>query len=248
MYYYGDCEIHRLLPPGFRSDEEINTKPQGSCGNIDQSRNFKGNTLYYMEEFLEIAEKNYATARMIIKDLQIREIWNEFNYKAHLVGSVKTKLIMLNRDVDFHVYSDFFEFERSFRAIAKISGNSRIKRFSCYNFLNDYDKSLDWHLHYLDGDEKDWRIDIIQLLNDSPYAGKAEKAADDINTIMSDNIRETILKIKYDAVTEKIDFSGIEVYKAVIEGRVTSLDEFRIWKENRHKEQRDLWKIEIQRS
>src|SRR5829696_3731056 len=110
-----------------------------------------------METYIETAARNLEKARKIIDDLRIQEIWSQYNCTANLIRSVQTGLLMLNRDIDFHVYSrKEFSSEDSFGAISQIAKNQRIKRLTYHNFMGGDDKSLDWHLHYFD-DNEEWR-------------------------------------------------------------------------------------------
>lgn len=194
-----------------------------------------------MIEYLVLAKNNLKRAKEIIKELNIVEVWKSVNAKANLIGSVKTGLMMNNLDIDFHVYSEIFSIEDSFEAISKIALNSRIKKITYFNFLSDEDKSLDWHLHYQDTDLRNWRLDIIHLMNESPYVGKTERVTDKINTLMNDDIRKNILKIKWDAEKIGMKATGIEVYKAVIEDKVKTIDEFIKWKETQQQESFNMW-------
>jgi hypothetical protein len=55
------------------------------------------------------------------------------------------------------------------------------------------------------------------------------------------DIRKNILKIKWDAETIGMKAIGIEVYKAVIEDKVKTIDEFIKWKENQQQEIFNMW-------
>jgi hypothetical protein len=194
-----------------------------------------------MTDYLGLAKHNLKRAKEIIEALNIVEVWKSVNAQANLIGSVKTGLMMNNLDIDFHVYSEIFSIADSFTAISKIALNSGIKKITYFNFLNDEDKSLDWHLHYQDTDLRNWRIDIIHLMNESPYVGKAERVTDKINALMNDDIRKNILKIKWDAETIGMKAIGIEVSKAVIEDKVKTIDEFIKWKEIQQQETFIMW-------
>jgi hypothetical protein len=194
-----------------------------------------------MTDYLGLAKRNLKRAKEIIEALNIVEVWKSVNAQANLIGSVKTGLMMNNLDIDFHVYSEIFSIADSFTAISKIALNSGIKKITYFNFLNDEDKSLDWHLHYQDTDLRNWRIDIIHLMNESPYVGKAERVTDKINALMNDDIRKNILKIKWDAETIGMKAIGIEVSKAVIEDKVKTIDEFIKWKEIQQQETFIMW-------
>ena len=150
-----------------------------------------------MEDFLAIADANLSCAWEIIKELDIVRILAASGCTANLVGSMSTGLLMSNLDIDFHVYSGSSDIMESFQTIGKIARKKGIKKVSYFNFMEEDDRSLDWHLHYFDKDNRQWQIDIIQLMSDSPYVGKAEAVAAKINSAMTAALRKTILRLKW---------------------------------------------------
>jgi hypothetical protein len=185
-----------------------------------------------METNTQIAEKVHKKAWKIIDDLKIFEIWSSIGAKINLVGSLKTGLLINNRDIDFHIYTSPFSLSDSFSAISKLAENKRIKTINYSNLLECEDKCIEWHAFYEDDEAFLWQIDMIHILNESPYAGYFEKVADRICAVLTPEIKEDILRIKNFAPdNEKI--VGIEVYKAVIEDKIKDFDSFRKWqKEN----------------
>jgi hypothetical protein len=197
-----------------------------------------------MDEYELISMKNISTAKKIIKELKIYEIFNANNYKANLIGSVATNLLMNNLDIDFHVYPDNFNIENIYGIVGKISTNQNVIRTSClHNDLNTEYKSLDWHIRYIDMENNEWRIDIIFFKEDSPYIGKAEDIVKKINSIVTPGQINIILKLKYEAGKLNIEFKGIEIYKAVIEYNIIRLTDFLRWKESNEFKLIDFWEI-----
>ena len=71
---------------------------------------------------------------------------------------------------------------------------------------------------------------MIHICKGSRYDGYFERVAERIEHVLTDEIRKTVLELKYDTPdTEKI--SGIEYYRAVIVGGVRSYAEFEQWRE-----------------
>ena len=69
----------------------------------------------------------------------------------------------------------------------------------------------------------------IHIREGSRYDGYFEKVAQRISEIMTDEIRETILRLKYETPeTEKI--IGVEYYQAVIRDGVRDYSGFKEWR------------------
>ena len=72
-------------------------------------------------------------------------------------------------------------------------------------------------------------MDMIHIREGSRYDGYFEKVAQRISEIMTDEIRETILRLKYETPeTEKI--IGVEYYQAVIRDGVRDYSGFKEWR------------------
>ncbi len=171
------------------------------------------------EGFLKIAENNLKKAYGIIDELNIVETLKKYKIQANLIGSVPTGLIMKNRDIDFHVYSDNFSIADSFNAISEFAVNSKVKRITYDNLLDTDEECLEWHLWYVDDNDDKWQIDIIHILKDSFYAGKMEKVVVRLNEVMTHEYKHAILSIKNDIPADD-KVMGIEVYMAVIRDKV----------------------------
>ena len=58
-----------------------------------------------MTDIVALAEANQRKAREVIAKLRVVEAWEAVGAEAHLVGSLRTGLLMKHRDIDFHIYS-----------------------------------------------------------------------------------------------------------------------------------------------
>ena len=58
-----------------------------------------------MTDIVALAEANRRKAREVIAKLRVVEAWEAVGAEAHLVGSLRTGLLMKHRDIDFHIYS-----------------------------------------------------------------------------------------------------------------------------------------------
>lgn len=177
----------------------------------------------------------------IIRELKIEKIYEELNSTCNLVGSVKTGLLMSHLDIDFHVYSDEFSVEKSFNAIAKISQNPKIKEVFYKNLLEEDDMCLEWHLLYEEVPERIWTIDIMHIKNESLYAGVIERVTEKISSVLTEKMKQTILKIKWESERHKEKIFGIDIYQAVIEENIDTFQDFQIWKQNKKDVGISLW-------
>ena len=194
-----------------------------------------------MENLENIAESNLQKAFEIIRELKIEKIYEELNSTCNLVGSVKTGLLMSHLDIDFHVYSDEFSVEKSFNAIAKISQNPKIKEVFYKNLLEEDDMCLEWHLLYEEVPERIWTIDIMHIKNESLYAGVIERVTEKISSVLTEKMKQTILKIKWESERHKEKNFGIDIYQAVIEENIDTFQDFQIWKQNKKDVGISLW-------
>jgi hypothetical protein len=193
-----------------------------------------------MNPILQTSEYVQQKAFQIIEDLKIYEIWSSIGATVNLVGSLKMRLLINHRDIDFHVYTNPFILEDSFSAAGQMAGNGRVQSINYINRLERPDKCIEWHFSYEDSSGDLWQIDIIHILTDSPYAGYFEKVADRICQVLTPKQKETILKIKHSIASEE-KVIGIYIYKAVIESGVHDLESFRQWYKNSPKEEILTW-------
>jgi hypothetical protein len=181
-----------------------------------------------MSNLLQLSDRNLQCANGIIAELQIPETWQKFGSKANLVGSVRMGLMMKHLDIDFHIYSERFSVADSFAAITAFAGNSRITEISYKNLIETDEKCIEWHLWYHDTDSSVWQLDMIHILNDSPYAGYFERMADRISAVLTPEQKIAILSIK-NAVPDSEHVMGVESYQAVIRDGVRTYAEFTEW-------------------
>lgn len=183
-----------------------------------------------MKDILQAAKQIQEEAWSVIEETDVINHWASIGATVNLVGSLKTELMINNRDIDFHIYTNPFRLSDSFLAIAKLAENKRIKTIRYSNLLESEDRCIEWHAFYDDRDGNSWQIDMIHILNDSPYVGYFENVAERIANVLTKETREAILRIKSEIPIDKKVMS-IQIYKAVIEDGVRSLEAFWRWKE-----------------
>ena len=180
-------------------------------------------------DILEVAKRNQQRAWEVIMDTDIIRIWEGIGAEVNLVGSLSTGLLMRHRDIDFHIYSFPLEISDSFRAMSELAENPSIKKIECVNLLHTVEACVEWHAWSQDRENKLWQIDMIHLLKGSRYDGYFEQVAKRLLEVMTEEIRRTILTLKYETPdTEHI--MGVEYYQAVIQGGVRNYSEFVEWR------------------
>ena len=180
-----------------------------------------------MHNILEISENNTKKAFDIIKELDIENAFKSIGARVNLVGSLKMGLLVKNKDIDFHVYTKELNIEKSFNAVSEIASNNKIYNITYNNLINTDEHCIEWHLFYKD--EEIWQIDIIHILENSYYDGYFEKTADDIISMLTEEKRNTILKLKYET-PDDMKIMGIEYYKSVLKYDIKTFDEFIKWR------------------
>lgn len=180
-------------------------------------------------DILDIAEQNRQKAWKVINDTGVVGIWESAGAEVHLVGSLRTGLLMKHRDIDFHIYSSPVTLSGSFGAMAKLAENPSVKRIECVNLLHTVEACLEWHVWYEDTDGELWQLDMIHIRRGSRYDGYFEEVAKRISAALTNETRQAILRLKYETPdAEKV--MGVEYYQAVLRDGVRSYAEFKEWR------------------
>ena len=181
-----------------------------------------------MTDIVALAEANQRKAREVIAKLRVVEAWEAVGAEAHLVGSLRTGLLMKHRDIDFHIYSSPFRLSDSFAAMAALVADPAVKRFEGANLLHTPEDCVEWHLWYDDGGEE-WQVDMIHLVKGSRYDGYFERVAERIEAVITPRQRETVLRLKYETPDDE-KIMGIEYYLAVIRDGIADYPAFVQWR------------------
>ena len=182
-----------------------------------------------MDKLSTLAAANQQRAQEVIRDSGIESIWRSVGAEPHLVGSLRTGLLITHRDIDFHIYSSPLRVADSFAAMARLAENPRIRRIEYGNLLDAQDQCLEWHAWYADKDDELWQIDMIHMSVGSPWEGYFERVADRISAALTDETRLAILRLKFETpATEHVP--GIAYCMAVLRDGVRTYAEFEAWR------------------
>lgn len=182
------------------------------------------------KKYLEKAAELQRAAEAVMAELEIRQRWGKVG-KTILVGSARFGL-MASPNLDFEIYVEEPDINVGFETIKEFANVPGVKQIQFLNFLGTDDPGLYWRIDYEDASGTLWDIDNWLVPFSHPHAGMADGFAQAIQKALTEAKKLTILQIKACFSPEK-KYRGIDIYKAVLQGGVTSAEEFEQWiKEN----------------
>jgi len=176
-------------------------------------------------------ERSMAAARRaheVLETSRIKEVLEEAGAEVRLVGSLRMGLIAKHRDIDLHMYSSGITEESSFAIAAKLAKIHKIVEIKCINGLHTDEHCVAWHLKYQMRDDEIWQFDIIHIEKDSQYDGYFEEMAERIKARLTPELKEAILKMKYETPDDE-EIHGVEYYEAAIADGIRNLNDLREW-------------------
>ncbi|WP_353123420.1 phosphoglycerate mutase family protein [Dysgonomonas capnocytophagoides] len=180
-------------------------------------------------DILKLAEHNEQSAWKVLEETCIISAWESIGATVNIVGSLKSGLIMKNKDIDLHIYSDKLDVAESFSVMQELSDRLSLKEVQYKNLIDTEEECIEWHAWYENEDTSLWKFDMIHIRKGSKYDGLVEKVTNSIREKLTPELREVILQIKFD-VPDSIVIPGIEIYHAVFSGNVKSYQELGEWR------------------
>jgi len=177
-------------------------------------------------DLFKLSEQLHGEALRVMRETGVVEAWESVGATVNVVGSVRNGLIIKNRDIDLHVYTDDPMTERSRTAISRLRG-VRDVRFT--DLLDTEEECLEWHAAYDAADGRTWQLDMIHIRRGSQFDGAIERTTDAVIARLTPETREAILRIKHDA-PDGVKTPGIEVYYAALELGARTYADFAAWK------------------
>lgn len=181
-------------------------------------------------DIFKISEYNQQLAWEVLGESNIIPIWESIGAKVNIVGSLKTKLLMKNLDIDIHIYTKELSIKDSFDVMSQIAQNSSFKDIQYKNLIDTEEECIEWHLIYEYRKANLWKFDLIHILMGSKYDGFVENVTDSIVKKLTPETRKAILQIKFDTPND-IKIPSIEIYQAVLSNKIRSYKEFIQWRE-----------------
>lgn len=166
-----------------------------------------------------------ASAERFLRASGLLEAWESIGAGIRCVGSFRTGLMMRDRDIDLHVYTETLDAAAALKALQPILTSPATMKFTYVNGADSGEHCLEWHLETAADDGEIWTVDIIQILAGSTFDGFFEDTAEAIIDAMTPESRRRILELKA-AEPAGSEICGIEFCKAVLTDHVTTWDEF----------------------
>ena len=181
-------------------------------------------------DIIELAEQNQQNAWKLLDETGIIPAWERIGATVHLVGSLKSGLLMKSRDIDLHIYTGKLDITESFSVMQELAERLKLKEIQYKNLVHTEEECIEWHVLYEDQELHTWKFDLIHIRKGSKYDGVVENVTAAIAKLLTPGLRETILRIKYE-VPDGVMIPGIEIYHAVFTGDVRSYEELARWRQ-----------------
>lgn len=174
---------------------------------------------------IQKADSLSRRARHVIETLRLAEIWAHVG-RTCFVGSARFGL-MMTPNIDLEVYAERPDIRVGFDAVREIAETHGVRQIQFCNFMGTpEDPGLYWRIDYVDGEGMLWDIDNWLVPNDHPHAGLADALATAMQQALTHEARLRILSIKQATADHKPKPRGVDVYKAVMSGGVSTVEEF----------------------
>ncbi|MBO4631254.1 MAG: N-acetyltransferase [Lentisphaeria bacterium] len=180
-------------------------------------------------------------ASRFLKSSGILEAWESIGGAVRCVGSYRSDLMMKDRDIDLHIYTETLDPAQSLNALRALACSPRTRKLTYINGAATDEHCLEWHLQMADADGELWTVDMIQILAGSRLDGFFEDTTEAIIDALTPETRRRILELKA-AAPDDAKICGIEFYQAVLAGSVTNWDEFQQWRRHRSPESLFNWR------
>lgn len=179
------------------------------------------------EDFLRRAARQRHLAQQVAGDLDLVARWSAVG-RVVLVGAVAYDLVV-SPDLDYEVFTaDTPTVAAGFRVLAALAELPSVTAARFSNALDTSDRGLYWQARCRHSDQE-WKIDVWTLARDHP-GPCAAWIVGPIRRALTDELRVTILRLKEACAAGQIrHVASIDIYRAVIDDGVRTIDDLRRW-------------------
>ncbi|HRI05691.1 MAG TPA: hypothetical protein PLV59_01970 [Candidatus Dojkabacteria bacterium] len=172
------------------------------------------------------------TALDILQDVKAFELFSSIG-KVVVIGSLRLD-VMYRNDIDLFVLSDDIHNTKAKEVTKRLLDSNKFQTVAVADYQtypeNDFPKGYYWELIVVKNNEK-WKFDIWYLRPDEEYTKLVLSCIESFEKILKEHPekREIILKIKeayFDGIKYKDKVKSIDIYKAVLENSIDSVDSF----------------------
>jgi hypothetical protein len=180
-----------------------------------------------MHAILHRADQRRIAAERILRELALLERWQRFG-RPVLVGAVAYDLVV-SPDIDMEIYCPDLKIENGFEVLGACALHPRITGAKFVNALAQRDKALYWQLRYRDESDVAWKIDMWSAPRDYDLP-RSESLVEPMRKVLTPDLRATILELKEArAVDETFECPSIDLYRAVLDDGVRTIDALKSW-------------------
>ena len=147
-------------------------------------------------DIIELAEQNQQNAWKLLDETGIIPAWERIGATVHLVGSLKSGLLMKSRDIDLHIYTGKLDITESFSVMQELAERLKLKEIQYKNLVHTEEECIEWHVLYEDQELHTWKFDLIHIRKGSKYDGVVENVTAAIAKLLTPGLRETILRMQ----------------------------------------------------
>ena len=114
-------------------------------------------------DIIELAEQNQQNAWKLLDETGIIPAWERIGATVHLVGSLKSGLLMKSRDIDLHIYTGKLDITESFSVMQELAERLKLKEIQYKNLVHTEEECIEWHALYEDQELHTWKFDLIHI-------------------------------------------------------------------------------------
>lgn len=183
-------------------------------------------------DLVQNSQKLYNTANELLAKSGAFEIFSKLG-KVEIIGSLRLKL-MYRLDIDLLVISDTIEKAEAHKITKEFldKGVFQTVALADYQTFPAYDMphGFYWEL-IIPHEGKNWKFDVWYLKPDERYTKLVHDSIQKFEPLLAQNPEKakTILKIKevyFDGVKYKDNVKSFDIYTAVLEKGINSVEEF----------------------
>ena len=180
------------------------------------------------DDVLRRADRRRHRALALVEDLQLVDRWSRVG-RVELVGAVAYDLVV-SPDVDMEVFTPGTPNIRDgFQVLAELAEHPRVTKARFTNALTAPDQGLYWQLRCRDDNGEVWKVDVWTLDRDHPGPLSTSLVPAMRSTVGRDERRRILALKEARAAGDILGVSSIDIYRAVLDGGVTTPEELAVF-------------------
>ena len=177
-----------------------------------------------VDDVIGRADRRRAKALGVIDDLELVRRWSAVG-RVELVGAVAYDLVV-SPDIDMEVFTDGTPRVRDgFRVLAELAEHPSVTRARFTNALSTADQGLYWQVGCRDDEGEEWKVDIWTLARDHPGPLSTSLVAAMRSAVRTEERQRILALEEARAAGAARGVASIDIYRAVLDGGVTTPDE-----------------------